>query len=564
MIDSLNAAQSGLQASKSVINNISNNIANENTEGYIKRVANLSELSYDDNSYANGVVLTSVERKTNEYLFEQIISQNSTESYYQSASDIYELAETIFTETDDSGLSKDLDNYFQAIEDLRSEPSSEIYQASLESKAEILVENMQSLYNSISELEESLETQLNDEVEKVNSLLSEIVYINDQIVQNGESLDLLDKRNLLEQELSSFVDIKVDTSNSDFYKLEIAGETAIFHNTLSYDLSVVDSSTYQKEVYDSSLLEDSSLSSAQEITIQLNNSSVITFYADTTGSSNSDVKQDIVDAINGDSYMKEYVTASLNDNDELVIESNTVGKDGSFDLELLIDTTKVSYNEDLYVAAENDLHIEVLDNELEFSSGSIKALTENLTTSNTLNVLNDYKNALDDIAYSLVNITSSYVSLDDDEYIYGEDLTQLYATQSDVNSINLFSGSSVMSMSFDSTQIDNLDQSDLEYLSTLQWKDDFNIDSSDSNSFQSFTEAIQKLRTDVASDKENIDFKLESAEAVKLSLQSTYEALTKVDNDEELINLMQYQAAYEANAKVITVVDEMLQTILAM
>ena len=28
-----------------------------------------------------------------------------------------------------------------------------------------------------------------------------------------------------------------------------------------------------------------------------------------------------------------------------------------------------------------------------------------------------------------------------------------------------------------------------------------------------------------------------------------------------MINLMQYQAAYEANAKVITAVDEMLQTI---
>ena len=38
----------------------------------------------------------------------------------------------------------------------------------------------------------------------------------------------------------------------------------------------------------------------------------------------------------------------------------------------------------------------------------------------------------------------------------------------------------------------------------------------------------------------------------------------KVDPDEEMINLLQYQAAYEANAKIITAVDEMIQTLLAM
>ena len=38
----------------------------------------------------------------------------------------------------------------------------------------------------------------------------------------------------------------------------------------------------------------------------------------------------------------------------------------------------------------------------------------------------------------------------------------------------------------------------------------------------------------------------------------------RVDPDQEMINLLQYQAAYEANAKIITAVDEMLQTLLAM
>ena len=562
MIDSLNAAQSGLQTSRTVIDNISNNLANQNTEGYIKRVANLSELSYDDNSYANGVKVTSIERQVNEYLFEQIISQSSENAYYQKASDIYGLAETIFSETDESGLSKDLDNYFQAIENLRTSPDNEIYQANLSSQAKILVENMQQLYTDVDELQESLKTELNDSVDHINELLSQIVEINDEMVQSGENFTLLDKRDTLEKELSTYVDIEVDR-DSDYYKLQIAGETAIFHNTLSYDLSVVDDSTAQKDVYASTLLDDSSLNDTELITIQLNNTASISFIANTTGTSDSDVKAAIANAINSDSYMKEYVTAYLNDSDELVIESNTQGEASAFDFEILVDTNQINKSSLLSVDGVDDIHVEVLDEELSFSSGSLKAITQNISTTQESNVLQDYKDALDNLAYTLSDLTSSYI-VDGDDYIYGEDQTQINANQSSIQSIDLFSGSSVLSMNFNESALNLLEQNDLEYLSSLQWKDDIQFDTTNSNNLQSFSEALQTLRVEIASNKESMDFKLESSDAISVALQATYDELTKVDSDEELINLMQYQAAYEANAKVITVVDEMLQTILAM
>lgn len=48
------------------------------------------------------------------------------------------------------------------------------------------------------------------------------------------------------------------------------------------------------------------------------------------------------------------------------------------------------------------------------------------------------------------------------------------------------------------------------------------------------------------------------------TIQNTYNENTKVNLDKEMINLMQYQKAYEANAKVIQTIDEMLQTTLDM
>ena len=66
----------------------------------------------------------------------------------------------------------------------------------------------------------------------------------------------------------------------------------------------------------------------------------------------------------------------------------------------------------------------------------------------------------------------------------------------------------------------------------------------------------------VSEDKENVDFRKSTQDAVTESLQNAYDKLTKVDKDEEMMNLIKFQAAYEANAKLITMVDEMLATIL--
>ena len=78
----------------------------------------------------------------------------------------------------------------------------------------------------------------------------------------------------------------------------------------------------------------------------------------------------------------------------------------------------------------------------------------------------------------------------------------------------------------------------------------------------SFSKYYQQTRVKVSNDKENVDFKKDAQDSVTQSLQTTYDKLTKVDKDQELINLVKYQAAYQANAKLLTTLDEMINTIL--
>ena len=111
MIDALYIAKSGLNTSRYSVDVTSNNIANENTAGYVKRVVNTSELQGLENNIGNGVSLDGVTRSVNEYLYDKLVSQSSLSSYYAQEDSILSNMEVMFSETKSSGFSKTLSNF---------------------------------------------------------------------------------------------------------------------------------------------------------------------------------------------------------------------------------------------------------------------------------------------------------------------------------------------------------------------------------------------------------------------------------------------------------------------
>ncbi len=429
MINSLYTAQSGLNTSRYSVDVTSNNIANENTEGYIKRLVNTSEIPELESDIGNGVSFDGVTRSTSVYLYDKLVSQSSMASYYEQEDSILSNLEIMFSETETSGLSTTLSNFFDSLESLRADSSNLIYQNEVSTQAQSLVDNLQSLNEEIENSFKTTIEQLEDQVKSVNNILEQIVYLNEQIVQsNTASNDLLDKRDTLEKELSNYVDIEVNR-DSDTYNLKIAGVNVIFNNTNLHEVSI---------------------------------------------------------------------DADFSDLDNL-------------------NTSLMVYN-----------------NELNLTSGSLKSLKQNLTTETS--TISAYKQSLDDFSTALVDYTTTN------------------------SSVAIFSGTNTKTLNFEKDNVSLLTSDDLENLAQIQWDENVSIGSKNS----SFSEFYQNLLVTISSNVENNNFKLESQNAIVNSLENTYNNLTKVDSDEEMINLLKFQAAYEANAKVITAVDEMLQTLLAM
>jgi len=709
MLNSLNVALSGLAASKTQVENVMNNIANENTVGYKKRVVDVKESEQNDARLTGrGATVIDVNRITDMYMADNLAKQQSKSAEYTELSTMLSDIESIFSETDTSGFANNLDGYFQAIEDLRANPFNEIYRTNLINQGNMLVDGVQTLYARIEDRQNGSTNSAYDYIDEINGILNDIGNVNQKIQDSlNPSNDLLDKRDLLESRLAEYMQISVNRVD-DSYSLEVGGLTAVRYNTNIHEISIVNDSIAQKDVYAtdlnvSTLVEstwgNSFVSEKQTIGVGGTATNQVVFlgqavagsvtgddavttvskiiadkaniiatwnsanpskeidditstgvtltiiYKDTEGDipemssalsngvtfgvSQENVKgsvdsityyfdkdttlsviagENITDEygsfvvdkdsvvraltykINNDATMKNYVSAyngqysvdedgnkipknPTTDDHYLILEAKTAGTAGAFQGSMLVNDNDVTDTDGNQISnlvktntiksieAQNDIHLEIFNQEVQAQSGKVKSILDNIDTTSADNKFEKYKTMLDDFAKALSDFSEAYIFQGEGEYISGEEASLLDKDKTSMRTIGLLNGTSVKTLSFNSSVVRNLTQEDLDYLSTIHWNENIKIGEDSSTSFSKY---YQNIKITVSADKENIDYLKDTQESVTESLQTTYDKLVKVDKDEEMVNLIKFQAAYEANAKLITIVDEMLQTLLGM
>ncbi|MCF6173073.1 MAG: flagellar hook-associated protein FlgK, partial [Campylobacteraceae bacterium] len=90
--------------------------------------------------------------------------------------------------------------------------------------------------------------------------------------------------------------------------------------------------------------------------------------------------------------------------------------------------------------------------------------------------------------------------------------------------------------------------------------DFFNKDNSTVN--DSLDGFYRFITANIATDGEKAGRQKDTSTALFNTVNSEFQSISGVNTDEELTNLMKFQTAYGANAKVITTIDQMLNTLL--
>ncbi|WP_305863485.1 flagellar hook-associated protein FlgK [Aliarcobacter butzleri] len=632
MFGSFSVAQTGLNASKYGIEIVGNNIANQNTDGYKKRVSDLNEIGQiGGHITGRGVSFDGVSRVTSQYLYDNYMKENTKTNYYDKLTSMLGNVEKVFAETSTAGLSVDLNKYFTAVEQLRSNPNSQIYKSNLQTQGEALVSNLQRLYSSVEQQQSIEKVELKENVKEVNSILKEIADINGKLENYTDSKnDLLDKRDALELKLSQYVNVDITRDNG--YEIKIGGVTAVSNGTFNRELeisykdtkqidkfnyiqsngTVLDSLKYNengtaKAAYDPNDVIKYTLNNDDNLSVTIQIGEVVNGDWDndpSTPDTGEAVTMDnltraLAFKINNDPKLSQYVTARNGDyNDDylvypgdnrglstdsdkyLRVESNEAGKANEFTGTISVvrydATNAVQEREALYknesqsTKAQSDVVLKILEQNVNLSSGSIKAQVDNLSSSSPNNKIQSYLDNLDSLAATLADIYDKYIQIGKSDYIYGENAANDYngTPMGEIVSVGLFNGTSVKTLAFNKNAVNDLKQEQIDYLATIQWKTDLSFNGKGQNPNEakatSLTEYYRNTKVNVSSDTQNAKYSKEVQANIAQTIGTTYNKIVKVDKDEEMINLMQLQAAYTANAQVITSIDEMIKVILGL
>jgi len=211
-------ARQGMLAQQNAVNTASHNIANANTEGFSRQSVNLvttQPYTYAGiGQFGTGVEVESITRTRDEFLDGQIRLENAMEGRYKAEGSALEQVETIFLEPSETGLNSALDDFWNAWQELSKTPESSSAKTIVAHKASTLTETANHMDGQLETLKADLTSLQATNVKDANVLLSQINDTNDQIarikLKGIEPNDLMDRRDLLVDQLSSIVDIKTN------------------------------------------------------------------------------------------------------------------------------------------------------------------------------------------------------------------------------------------------------------------------------------------------------------------------------------------------------------------
>ena len=195
---------------------IGHNLANVNTEGYSRQRANLTaHTPMDDVNYGQlgtGVQIESVTRARNALLDSQYRDETSHLAQYEKQNEALTQIENVFNDPSDFGMASVMLDFWNAWGDLANDPESYSARIQLREKAGVLVDSFVSADENLRMIENQLNNEFNNLIDKVNRLSSQIANLNLEIasVEGGgqNANDLRDQRDLILDQLAEIVDIK--------------------------------------------------------------------------------------------------------------------------------------------------------------------------------------------------------------------------------------------------------------------------------------------------------------------------------------------------------------------
>ena len=211
----LGNAASGLQVSQTALGVVSDNVANVNTAGYVRKAVDQTALVAG--AAGSGVSIADIKRVTDRYLEAANYAANAGSSAATAVAESMDQAQGLFGDPSaDGSLFSNLDSVFSAFSSLAANPSA-TGDASAVSAASQFFDQASSISNSLQTLGAQADSKITTDVGTVNQLLNQIDQLNATIsrgaASGGDVTGAQNQQGILINQLSSLMDVKVSATS---------------------------------------------------------------------------------------------------------------------------------------------------------------------------------------------------------------------------------------------------------------------------------------------------------------------------------------------------------------
>lgn len=240
LFDTFGIAKRGLFAQQKAIDVTSHNVANANTEGYSRQRVTLQTTtpyctpSFNSaagpGQFGTGVEVTSVDRVRDTFLDYQTRVETGVQGRYSGRDKFLSQIENILNEPSDTGISSLIGKFFDDWQQLSKQAETSNSRSVVVQQSLALTNELNHTSSELTKLKENTQMNIKDDVFDINSTLSQVNNLNKEIVQvkvAGQSPnDLLDKRDVLLDQLSAKFGITIDKKNYDGIDVTTSNEPA--------------------------------------------------------------------------------------------------------------------------------------------------------------------------------------------------------------------------------------------------------------------------------------------------------------------------------------------------
>lgn len=561
--NALQIGRSALLANQAAIEVTGNNLANAATRGYHRQRIDLvpiGDQQVGPNAFVGrGVQISRIVRQVNDALEQRLRGAISNQAFASTTVNILSQIEGLHNELTDNDLSSRLGAFFNAWSELANTPDSAAQRSLVTQEGAALASFMVGLRDKLTALRTQVDEQIGAAARSVNDLLSRIADLNKNIAQvergNTAAHSLRDQRDLLLQELGEYLDIstiELDNGMVDVFvgslpvllngqsrgvevrRIEVAGELRV-DLVISADKSVLNPgggalggllAARQIHVADAiDGLDQFARGLIQEVNrIHTQGQGAASFSQVTATAGVLDPHALLNNAAAGLAFTPGHGSFQIH-----VTQKSTGQRVAST---IHIDLDGIDPDNDTTLAG------------LAASLGNVEGISATLTADGKLRLTS----ASNDIEFSFSDDTSGVLAaLGINTFFSGSNASDIAVNQAVRGNPSLVASGAghVPGDNRTALEIAGLRDKRLASLGNM-----------------SVTEVWDRHIEDFAVRLGQARLQVETDTAVIESLSAQQQSISGVNLDEEAINLLSYQRAYQGSARFLNVVDELMQTLL--